>query len=53
MVPRNNQSEEIFIIDFGNLSVKNALKKLPADSSNHTPIIDEIFTNLQDMKVVR
>lgn len=56
LVPRNNRSSEIFIVDFGNLSITNALKTLStySDCNNHAAaIVDEISVTLKDMQIIR
>ncbi|XP_020707369.2 intermembrane lipid transfer protein Vps13 isoform X2 [Athalia rosae] len=53
-IPTNSKSEHALMLDMGNLTVSNILKKLEiVNDEGNSPVIDEMKVDLQDMKLSR
>jgi len=53
VIPRNAHSSSALLADLGNLSVKNAFKRLKGSDATDVVIVDEIHTVLENMKMSR
>ncbi|XP_034937793.1 vacuolar protein sorting-associated protein 13 isoform X2 [Chelonus insularis] len=52
-VPLNSKSEHCLMLDMGNLTVFNNLKRLTINDSDDSPIVDEMRVELQNLKMSR
>ncbi|XP_046738037.1 vacuolar protein sorting-associated protein 13 isoform X1 [Diprion similis] len=53
-IPMNSKSEHALMLDMGNLTVTNTLKKLEVISEDgNSPVVDEMKIDLQDIKLSR
>lgn len=50
----NSKNEHALMLDMGNLTISNILKKLEMISDDgNSPVVDEMKIDLQDMKLSR